>query len=427
MRGLLYLKKIYISILFLLFIISVSVTSLLLTISVYVLSLNENSLYLDFSRNDYSSLKYIQKKIKGDTHIQKFFPYEIDELQSKLNIRLLKCYSIYENSKLTIPINSLELNVPGIRSLSYYYIPAANEFNYSEIVEIESPDDLPHEQLIGKFPESTEQVVITSLLADYMINFSSNIKTYEDLLNTKNFIAITKSTKLQICGIVKFPLEKFNDLKNERPSPESIVGDGKYFSNRDENNPELYEKFLEKSYRYQNLFCLKGLAKIVEQNNDVVISSIYTNQISFDVENKILEFNPILSDGIYVKKPFSKEFIGKINTIKKLSLISLKISFITFIFTLILETIIIRKVKLTRKAFLKIFLSTTVISLLQLFFATRILFKYFSYVSPSYFLNIDITPLQVILIFIFNFLCLVLLLKPIVMRRFSKNSGLPIK
>lgn len=426
-KGLLYLKKKHISILFLIFLISVSITSTLLTISTHILSLNENSLYLNLSQNDYSSLNYIHKKIKGDSHIQSFSPNEVDKLQNQLNLKLSKCYSIYKNSKLIIPINSLNLNIPDIRDLPYYYIPAAHKFNYSEIVEIQSPEDLPYKDLIGKFPENTEQVIITSLLADYIINFSSNIKTYQDLLKIPNFITVTNSKKLQICGIVKFPLDRFKNLKNEKPSPKSFVGDDKYLFKKDQNNAESYENFFKISYKYQNLFCLQGFAKSIEQNNDIIISSVYTNQINHDVENKILKINSISSDGVYVAKPFSNKFIGQIHAIKKLSLLSFKTSLVIFIFTIILGTIIIRKVKLTPKIFIKAFFLTFLTTFLQLFFATKILVKNFSYVSPSYSLPLNITFLQIVLIFIFTFLCLAPLLKPIKIRRFSKKNDPPFK
>lgn len=394
------------------FIELLSIGSILFAISFYIISLNQNSIYADFLKNDNSSFTYVQKKKSGVYDIQELDDQDIDALKSQHQLKISKCYSVYPKDKLGLSVKNLSLDIPDIRTLPYYYIKATNQFDYSEIVEVESLNDLPYEDFIGMFPKESGQVIITSLLADYIIKFSKDIRSYDEIISKKTFISLNDVKKLQITGIIKIPLDEFEVLKNEQPSSKSIVGDGSYHSSRDKNLSKLYQKFLDRTYKFQNLFSIRDTIKSIENdsNFNIIISSVYLNYPTKEITDSFLNLNPIAADGMFISKNSSDGILSQISTLKNLSKLGLKISFFIFAITLI-GLIIILKANLSLKSIIKLFLTTFIVTFIELYFSVTFICRHFTFVSPNYSLPIHITFTQILAMSIYIFLVFSLTIK----------------
>lgn len=382
-----------------------SIGALLFSISLNIILLNSNSIYSNFLKNNNSDFTYIQKKKRGIYDIQEFNEQDIEKLKNQHQLKISKCYSVYPKNQLGLSIKNLSLHIPDIRSLPYYYIKAADQFNYSEIVEIESINDLPYENFIGTFPNESGQVIITSLLADYIIKFSQDIKSYDEIISSKTLINLNGVKKFQITGIIKVPLDEFEVLKKEQPSNKSIVGEGRYSASKDKNLPELYQKFLDKTYNFQNLFSISDTIESIENdsNFNVIVSSVYLNYPTSEIADDFLKLNSISSDGMFISKNSSDGILSQISTLKNLSKLGLKISFFIFVIILVFG-IIIFKTKFSLKPIIKMSLMSFAVTFVEWYFSVKFVCKHFTYVSPTFSLPIDITFTQMLAISIYIFI-----------------------
>lgn len=160
----------------------------------------------------------------------------------------------YEDFGLTLKINSSHIN-PNNSPFIWFHGG----------LDIVVYDDYFKESIIGRFPINSNEIMISNVLANFIINYGIKTtngdlfpKNYSDIINYKGYYYFN-GYKIKICGIVDYDLSYFDDLRN--------------ISWIDLNNDNL---------KYQNIFNSFNL------RIDVIYNKVYVNKdfiSSFDKMN----------------------------------------------------------------------------------------------------------------------------------------------
>jgi len=191
-----------------------------------------------------------------------------------------------ETKKIGVPVYKLNLQNYGTVSDvlhinnsdedSQYYRPLGE----LEIVEANSKDEVVKEEIIGKFSEKSDEIVISNYLADIIINngiseFTEKNnslnppkifypKNYEELISSKKLFYLDNLKSIKIVGIVKYDLTKYQELK--------------------ENSDQINQTFISLNIKAQNfynkIFVKKGFVDSLKLNkSDNLTSNNYYNLI----------------------------------------------------------------------------------------------------------------------------------------------------
>lgn len=164
-----------------------------------------------------------------------------------------------------------------ILKINFSYInPNSSPFIWFHgVLDVAVYDDYLSENIIGSVPINDNEIMISNVLANYIINYGIKTtsgdlhpKDYFDIINYKGYYYFG-DCKIKICGIVDYDLSNFNGLKN--------------ISWIDLNNDNL---------KYQNVF----------NSFDLEIDSIYNKvYVNKDFVSRFNKSNFEASDSIWQK------------------------------------------------------------------------------------------------------------------------------
>ena len=160
-----------------------------------------------FSVNlDNNSILEIQNNLEEDS-------YPVYYLNESISTIKFMGLNIYEQEDL---FNDL----PAEENDMYTYIPP-------KIKIIEGNNDLIEQEIIGTYPTSNDEILISNYLADFIINNGiynydtkkvQNFNDYNELINSKIKIYFGSYNYAVISGIINYDLSKYNDLKGKYKS-----------------------------------------------------------------------------------------------------------------------------------------------------------------------------------------------------------------
>lgn len=160
---------------------------------------------------DSEEVENIKKKITANIYEEKVFYENNDEVSL-----------VFDRSKLSDTIKN-----------AYY----ANIYSENKAVAIDKNNNLIEEKIIGKYPESNDEILIHKFLADYIIKNSITVyeynekgqrreeffspTTYEEIINSNKKIRFGNAS-VRIVGIIDEDLSNYEYLKNK--TPQDIMG-----------------------------------------------------------------------------------------------------------------------------------------------------------------------------------------------------------
>lgn len=246
--------------------IRMAITILLTTVSITMLGLsymltNFNIPYTHAKAlvdNNETKIE-VYKKIKGkiyrlDTLINSYTNKDIENLQNefnKYNINLSKVSTTMENDQLlNIKLNYDKKYEENYTEYAYYSLYIENTI----FVELTDNENF---KVIGKLPKLSNEILISKLYADYIIEFGLvnyeynkdnelvpiylNFTSYDEILN-KNYEIDFGTSHLKIVGIIDEELSKFEELKTLKIEQATAEKNKLYkeFENKYQNNISIY-------------------------------------------------------------------------------------------------------------------------------------------------------------------------------------------
>ena len=246
--------------------IRMAITILLTTVSITMLGLsymltNFNIPYTHAKAlvdNNETKIE-VYKKIKGkiyrlDTLINSYTNKDIENLQNefnKYNINLSKVSTTMENDQLlNIKLNYDKKYEENYTEYAYYSLYIENT------IFVEQADN-ENFKVIGKLPKQSNEILISKLYADYIIEFGLvnyeynkdnelvpiylNFTSYDEILN-KNYEIDFGTSHLKIVGIIDEELSKFEELKTLKIEQATAEKNKLYkeFENKYQNNISIY-------------------------------------------------------------------------------------------------------------------------------------------------------------------------------------------
>lgn len=259
------------------------------------------TIFLCFSKKDYVE-DYTSKLVKNNEQfieIKKSFLYnedlytqnyqELDEtIISSINNSLLSykektasVYKIFLSIKETNDYISTT-SLPDIMNLSpkciedSMYLPLFNNNDF-EIVELKDDKFLLNEKIIGKFPTKSEEIMISNMLANSIIDYG--IKEYEkdgyykphdykELVNSNKYFNFASRDKVKIVGVIDYDLSKYNQLREVKDQENNNLLIEKY--NKEINN--VYNKIYVNNKFVGNL----TINDITNYKNDIQYKIVQT-------------------------------------------------------------------------------------------------------------------------------------------------------
>lgn len=294
-------------------------------------------------QNQFILLKKKTDKIDRDVTISE---KEINDVKQNTNLAVLKCYSEAILDDYQSSVISSNFNVPDIEELSYYYLDIARIYNFFNLIEISPSASLYENMLIGRLPSNKGEVMISSLLADYIIRLKENgaesdkFYSYDDIVRNNFEIKITNTKCANVVGIIKYDTSKYEDLKFEYPTRESLTGENIYTPNKDKNISNRYQEFVDSTFGYQNIYVHPDFIDSLSQNKEDYVTSL---QVYIESNEQILSLSEqykISENGLYIYSNFSRKFFESIISLKCVSKVFLYSGLTMIVLTTIIRLLI---------------------------------------------------------------------------------------
>ena len=239
-----------------------------------------------------------------------------EEKETKLELR-------YRFQVLNAYIKSVELSDEEHNTMSYYYSNNQYIGSFSELKK----EDFTF-KLIGKVPDTYDEIVIIKPVADYIIKYGVYLDTdeeykpnsYEEIINDNKYLKFGNA-KVKISGIIDDDISEFEPLKS--------INNNDIGQNRlSLENSKLVEKY---KYKYPvSFYVLDGFKDNIEldenstryfrfsDNNDELKIIKTFEQMSVYTENGLIEMSDLDSSGIIVNSNYldmisQGEFSKKMN------------------------------------------------------------------------------------------------------------------
>jgi len=262
-------------------------TILLLLISFVFLGLsqvflNENYMHKHASAMVNSRQKYVKitKSAYNDVSGSWFDngvdnPLTVEDISyMKENIESIYNFKYVLNENNTNIGLTIDLNKISAKDKKAYYFSSINQYNF-----IEADESFIAGDVLGQYPSNNTQIMIHSLLADYIIEYGVLTynekkgskaeyflpKSYEDLLNSSKYLDLS-GRKVKISGIILDNTQKFDILKEVLASEIFAAENEKYFL----GVPKYKYNFLEFEQRF------------VSTLTDVYVASGFINNLNLE-------------------------------------------------------------------------------------------------------------------------------------------------
>lgn len=103
------------------------------------------------------------------------------------------------------------------------YTPYTFNSSFLDIVELNEFSNYFTDNLIGSFPKTANEIIISNQLANLIMEIGIKPygqteyfypKSYDEILNTNNFFSFGDYAKVKVVGIINYDLDEFDQLKN---------------------------------------------------------------------------------------------------------------------------------------------------------------------------------------------------------------------
>lgn len=152
-----------------------------------------------------------------------------EEVQSKIDKEIYPIYHLSEDFDYK-KMGSL-LNIGDVDSTYLYF--RSSSYIEAEIVEINDLNKVLKEKVIGRKPQTTNEIVISNYVADLIIEGGINVyekvkenefgvsylfkpQNYQELLNSNYTFYFGSKGKVKIVGIIDYDLSKYESLKGKK-------------------------------------------------------------------------------------------------------------------------------------------------------------------------------------------------------------------
>ncbi len=216
---------------------------------------------------------------------------DIKEINKRLNSDAYKVYEIQDAFTSMSATDLLRLDTSKIYNNNYFLASL-----YPEIVEAYNIKSIINEDIIGREPKASDEIVISSYLADQIIyagarvyedlgEFSSGYympKNYEELVNSNKTFYFGSKGKVKIVGVIDYDLDKYRFMSDTE------------FDNFTKEQSQLYDELTLKSVNvYNKIYVNTNFIDNIEfEENDELNAN---NQ--YKLEMKEVDF---LEDGLYI-------------------------------------------------------------------------------------------------------------------------------
>lgn len=332
-------KKIRLVLTLILMIISLTFVGVSLTMSSFKYNRMHANLLLEHNE------EYIYLQKGNMEEYEPVIPINVDEIDNIVKDRKYNILKMnFDDRKLSLNYESLGMSFDNGNNSDlplYYASSSAQDINYIELSDENNIDFY----VIGDLPISSNEIAVTSYIADHMIKYgiksnNSNeiirVDNYDDIINSNiNFIINDKT--VSVVGIIDFDMSKyiyfkdknFNELtKNEQKEFDGINQTLIYKSKYLYNNIFVNSEFFSDADKYSN-----GIIKINNRESDIKVTSLYQNIVYYDgyqvKEKSVLSENEaILNINLFMKNSFNNEFIKYANSNSSNDIESLKLKFV---------------------------------------------------------------------------------------------------
>lgn len=216
---------------------------------------------------------------------------DIKDINKRLNSDTYKVYDI-QDAFMSMSVSSLlRLDTSKIYSNNYFLTSL-----YPEVVEADNIKSIIDENIIGREPKASNEIVISSYLADQIIyagarvyedlgEFSSGYympKNYEELVNSNKTFYFGSKGKVKIVGVIDYDLDKYQFMRDTE------------FDDYTKEQSQLYDELILKSVNvYNKIYANTNFIDNIEFEEDNELDA--NNQ--YKLEMKEVDF---LEEGLYI-------------------------------------------------------------------------------------------------------------------------------
>ena len=305
--------------------------------------------------------KYKFENGEQDVNLQELTDNDVEQISQKLN-EIGKTYlNIYQLGNLHTPSNLVMSykNIYSMLEINPEFYSYHEPYTYfCDQVDIVEWNDFSHffiKDIIGKFPENNDEIMISNYLADLLIKeglkpYNEDIyykpASYEELVNSNKYFYFGDVDKVKIVGIINYDLSEFESLKN--------INWNEYNSNLEKYSAISQNLSYKNKNIYNKIFVNNKFINHLKVNDESTSDDIWQNKIAktgiLVMENTKSGFEKLLHDFKYNQSIMAKSTYSENSDIMiQFTSIFSKIPIIFVILFLIIFILIILSVFLISK------------------------------------------------------------------------------
>lgn len=230
---------------------------------------------------------------------------DIEYIENLLKMDTTKVYSLNENGKY-INFNFNRQNISFNNNISYY----SNALSRLYFIEYNSKNK---QEVIGKYPTKSDEVLIHKTLADYIIYYGVELynktdkleeyykpTSYQQIIDEQKYIKLGDTNKIKIVGIIDDDLSEYEELKNIK------------YVEMNEKNEKLLDKFISiYGDKVDKVYVIKDFSKQINllpnniiNQNDFLFSFVNNNsEKPINSTISLLTSNANITDGNIINNP----------------------------------------------------------------------------------------------------------------------------
>ncbi len=174
---------------------------------------------------------------------------------------------------------------------SYYY---GNGSFDMELVEMNSFEDLKNDSLIGNYPTKTDEIIISNVVANLIMEkgitpYQKDTiyfpKNYQELLNCDFDFYFGSAGKVKIVGIIDYDLSSYQEVLNKQKNKKNLTTKENYI---------LIEYYKKLNNIYNKIYAKEGFIKDLKIEDYLPLDQNYSYQVKSSE-------NLIWQEGLYIE------------------------------------------------------------------------------------------------------------------------------
>lgn len=236
------------------------------------------------NKQDTFLLKHMNRHDEWNSFESVFKDTDINKIKNN-DFKTFESYQIVNNGN-SMYIADLGVKYDHDQTNMYYSLYSAN----LQFVELDKKEDFIKEEIIGRFANATDEIVISNYLADYIIYYGITTseknalglpldyqpKTYEEIVNCNKLFNLGNLKKIKIVGIINYNLSEYQELKGLKYEKANRQQFNLSSSLTNENN-----------LLYSQIFTKKGFISEINNIQNNVVSDNQSFMFNTEVKNEI--------------------------------------------------------------------------------------------------------------------------------------------